>query len=55
LAAREKGIRSVSIQGDKIVAVRRGEDIRPGGRYPRITKRTSLDMLSEIREKIGEL
>jgi transcription-repair coupling factor (superfamily II helicase) len=55
LAARERGIRSVSIQDDKIVAVRRGEEIRPGGRYPRLTKRTPLDAVREIREKIGKL
>jgi transcription-repair coupling factor (superfamily II helicase) len=55
LAAREKGIRSVSIQEDKIVAVRHGEDIRPGGRYPRLTKRKPLDAVREIREKIGKL
>ena len=55
LTAREKGIRSVSIQEDKIVAVRHGEEIRPGGRYPRHTKRKALDAVREIREKIGKL
>ena len=55
LVARERGIRSVALQDDKIVAVRHGEELRPSGRYPRLTRRTPLDAMREIREKIGKL
>ena len=55
LSARGRGIRSVSLQDDKIVAVRHGEELRPGGRYPRLTKKTPLGAVREIREKIAQL
>jgi len=55
LTARDRGIRSVGLHEDKIVAVRRGEEIRPDGRYPRVTKKNPREMLREIREKIKML
>ncbi|MEI6634315.1 MAG: transcription-repair coupling factor, partial [Chlamydiota bacterium] len=55
LAARERGIRSVSLQEDRIVAVRHGEDLRPGGRYPRLVAKKPLDAVREIRETLRRL
>ncbi|MCX6338889.1 MAG: transcription-repair coupling factor [Candidatus Aureabacteria bacterium] len=55
LNAKARGIRSISLQDDRIVAVKHGEELRPGGRYPRLTKKTPLDALREIREKIAQL
>ena len=55
LAARGRGIRSVSLHEEKIVAVRHGEDLRPGGRYPRLSAKDPAAAVREIAEKIGRL
>ena len=55
LGARDRGISSVQLYGDKIIAVRNGEEIRPGGRYPRVTKEKPIEAVREIRKKIGKL
>ena len=55
LVARERGIRSVSLQEDRIVAVRHGEELRPGGRYPRLAAREPLAAVRELRDKVGRL
>jgi len=55
LAARERGIRSVSLKEDRIVAVRHGEELRPGGRYPRLVARDPLAAVREIRNTLARL
>ncbi len=55
LSARDRSMTSVQIYDDKIIAVRNGDEIRPGGRYPRMTKRKPLEIAGEIRERIESL
>jgi transcription-repair coupling factor (superfamily II helicase) len=49
IAAREKDIRSVSLREDKLVAVMHGEEIRPGGRYPRVSGNSAAATVREMR------
>ncbi|MDD5556801.1 MAG: transcription-repair coupling factor [bacterium] len=55
IAARGRGIRSVAVREGRIIAVRGGEEIRPGGRYPRVTAADPLDAVREIRRRIEEI
>ncbi|MCX6357206.1 MAG: helicase-related protein, partial [Candidatus Aureabacteria bacterium] len=55
LDARDAGVSSVSLRDDKLVAVRHGEELRPGGRYPRIGAVAPAAMVGEIRARVREL
>jgi transcription-repair coupling factor (superfamily II helicase) len=55
LATRDRGIHSVHLSGGKIIAVRAGAEIRPGGRYPRVHYESPLEAVRQVREALEKL
>ena len=55
LAARDRGINSVRLEGKKLIATRHGEHIRPDSRYPRVTNQRPMEIIRQIREKVEKL
>ena len=48
LAARQ-GITAMETKGDKLLLTRRQDYIMPGGKFPRLTRKTAQARLKEIR------
>jgi len=50
LLASDRGIAALEVEDDKLKLTRGGDFIMPGGKFPRLTKRTAKARLSEIKK-----
>ena len=52
IAASQRGIQRVEVRDDKVMMTRRGNLLQTGGRFPRLTKKSTAQKLKELVEMI---